>query len=355
MSFHTAIEEAVQRIRSNRENQQQAWKSLEFLREKDLKSFGNEFLESAFASPVHSIELEGKIAGTDSGFEKQELHALDLTLIRAGAVCFRYEKNALKECTYWPSSFTYPEPFLGSRALEREDSEKSVSVQRLLKEVEACAKIIERDSPSFAFLDGSLVPQFQDKPNGKSDLSFSYETLVYSFQKLYELAEKKQCQLIGCVEDSRGTRIKQMLEESLRENLNGLNDIALLEGLLKKGERSFVFSYTKNAQEHAIVKDFSPKWQESLHAFYLRPSLYDVPLRVEFISNTPLEDVQRVSEMVYAQAGAHQEYAFPAVLIEADLRAKLRPEEVRLVNDRVFDQIGRHVTVFKRRDRRPFA
>ncbi|MFH0714820.1 MAG: DNA double-strand break repair nuclease NurA [Candidatus Diapherotrites archaeon] len=355
MGFHSAIQEAVQRIQANRKEQQGAWKRLGFLREKNLQELGKEFLESAFATPVQSIPSEGKIAGTDSGFEKQELHALDLTLIRAGAVCFEYEKNALKRCTYWPSSFTYPEPFLGSRALEREESEKSVSVQRLLKEVEACKEIIERDSPRFAFLDGSLVPQFQDKPNGKSELNFSYETLVFAFQQLYETAEKNKCQLVGCVEDSRGNRIKQMLEESLHENLNGLNDIALLEGLLHKGERSFVFSYTKSPQEHAIVKDFSSTWQESLHAFYLRPSLYDVPLRVEFVSKNPLKDVQRVAETVYAQSSAHQEYAFPAVLIEADLRAKLRPEEVRLVNDQVFDQIGRNVVVFKRRDRRPFA
>ena len=90
---------------------------------------------------------------------------------------------------------------------------------------------------------------------------------------------------------------------------------------------------------------------------YVRPSLYDRPLRVEFLcpsrSEVPVQ-ANLVAGIALNQSALHREYAFPAVLIEADLRARLRPEEVDWVFEKIMHKLGRKNFWLQRRDRRPF-
>jgi hypothetical protein len=186
----------------------------------------------------------------------------------------------------------------------------------------------------------------------------NFDLMLSKVQELYEISAKKKCALIGCVEDSRGNRWRSILQESLGiEELEEYHDAVLLNELLSKGERSFVFSYTKKPSEHPILNEFRQEWQDKIFAFYIKPSQFDFPLRVEFLNpegSRPEKRVEEIAGIVLAQSSMHKEYAFPAVLIEADLRARLRPEEINLVKDRLLDKLGRNALILRRRDRRPF-
>lgn len=358
------IDEAVRNIASTDARRRELARKILPLNDKSLSKYGStELLEEKLILPVEKALLNGTIAGVDSGFVGKNLFSLDLILIRAVAAIFQYENSRLKKAEYLPNFFSFPEPHLSSNALETHDFEISKSLKRLIEEVNLSKRTIIEKNPDYLFIDGSIIPQHQDKPRKESKLKTPYHELLHNFQEFYEVAEKNNCELIACVEDSRGSRFRTLLQEEIlaKENFREVSELdecfdsVLLDYLLKKGERSFAFTYSKSISEHPILMDYAPKWANKVHAFYLKPAEYDRPLRVEFLSNGNIsKQASKIASIVYAQSSQHKTYAYPAVLIEADMRARLKPEEIDIIYNKILDKLSKGFKVKLRRENRPF-
>ena len=341
-----------------------AKKIVPFLK-KDLTGFASdELLENQLVFPVKKIPLDCKIAGIDSGFVSKEFLALDLTLVRGVGVVFDYKNSKVEKANYYPNFFSFPTPYLSNRALELDEFACSKSIRRLLVEIGIAKQMVENYRPSYCFLDGSVVPQYPDKPRSDSTIKDFYHEMIAAFQDLYKSAEKNNCIVIGCVEDSRGSRFRSILQEEIlaKENLvsrdlDDCYDSILLDYLLKEGERSMAFKYSPEIEKHPVLMDFDKKFAEQVHAFYLKPVSLDRPMRIEFLHNSKngfSDFVNNIAGIVYSLSCLHREYAFPSILIEADLHARLKPEEIETVYQKILDKIGRSVNLRMRRSNRPF-
>ena len=81
--------------------------------------------------------------------------------------------------------------------------------------------------------------------------------------------------------------------------------------------------------------------------------LRDDGLRVEFVEGTC--DPQVLASLVMSLSRINRRYAYPAVLIEADMRAAMDPMEMERAYRRLFMKAGGAQGVMKlRRDERPF-
>ncbi len=348
------VSRAAESIRAAEEKRKKLVEKIAPFKERKMSAFDR------MVEPVSRPVLNCKIAGVDSGFVGESFLSLDLVLIRAKAVVFEYSNGKLAKADYLPDYYSFPEPVISNRALQKEDISTNKSLQRLGREIELAEQAIKEFSPEYCFLDGSIVPQHADKPRSNSKMQSFYKGVISKFESLFKTAMEKDCTVIGCVEDSRGTRFKEIVEETIgREGFAGLNecfDAVLLDSLLKEGERSFAFPYAKNTEEHPVLKDFSREFAGMVHAFYVKPSALDRPLRAEFLlgEKQGRKEIDRIASVVYAQSCLHREYAYPAVLIEADLRARLRPEEVEIIHNKIFDRIGGSARLELRRSKRPF-
>ena len=363
MNLLRVIDEAVNSICSMDFKRRKAVQAIAPIARKELAT-GKDLLERKLVFPVEKADLNERIAGVDSGFVGKDMLALDLVLIRCVGVIFSYASRKLSSAEYFPSFYSFPEPSLTNRSLEADEFQVSKSLQRLLQEVGMARSIIEKHSPNYCFLDGSIVPQYADKPRNDSNIIDFYRRLVQEFQLLYETAEKNNCELVACVEDSRGSRFRTILQESVLQNggstsaLDDCYDAILLDYLLNTGERSMAFSYAGEdaKRPHPILSDFKEKWAKAIHAFYLKPCEFDRPLRVEFLhsSGKISEHVEKIASTTFALSCMHREYAYPSVLIEADLHARLKPDEIALVYEKIMDKLGKNIRIKMRRDYRPF-
>ena len=325
-----------------------------------LKSTSSPNKEETVILKMKKSVPQGIIAGVDSGFVSKKLSFLDLVLVRSVGAIFHFEKGALKKADYHPSAFSFPEPLLLKAGLEKDEEQQSISLVRLGAEVNTSIEIIKKYKPKYIFVDGSIVPQYQDKPRKDSKINDDYTSIIKLFENFYKTASDNKCTIISCVEDSRGTRFKQMLSEEILPKtsfpqalLKDSFDSALLDYLLLKGERTFCFPYTKNTASHAILKDIKESWSKNINVFYLKASDFDKPLRVEFIAEKNLKEVaDEIAGIVYALSSLHKEYSYPSILIEADLRAGLNEHDISVVYDKLIDKLGSKIKM--RRNSRPF-
>ncbi|MCR4369049.1 MAG: DNA double-strand break repair nuclease NurA [archaeon] len=360
MSISKVIQSAVDSIHFAEQKKKRVSEKLFPMKKMDLE-LPAEFAERKLTLPVENWVPQGKIAGVDSGFVAKRLSSVDLVLIRAVGVVFEYEGGIVKNAAYYPGYFRFPEPHLSNSALEEDEAEQSKSLMRLREEVSASKKVIEKFSPKYLFIDGSIVPQYQDKPRKESRLSGDYVGIIREFESLYEIAQKNSCTLVSTVEDSRGSRFVSMLRESILKNdpmgdeLANVYDSSFLDYFLSVGERSCAFTYTKNIRQHPVLQDFSQEWSNSIYALYMKPTAYDRPLRVEFIAQGDVSAAaNEVARVAMSLSSLHREYAYPSILIEADLHAKLRPDEIEIVYNKIMDKLGNSVKLKMRRDNRPF-
>lgn len=364
MPFFSVIDEAVLTIQSNETARQQLARQLGFLRSKPMELESLEVQESSFVCPVARRPLDARIAAADSGFVSKPLHSIDLVLVRAVGVLFEYQNSIVNAARYFPGFFDFPKPFLSNHALDLAELDLSTSFLRLREEIRLAKQIIAQEKPNFFLMDGSLVPQYAEKPRRDSKLSSHYELVVNDFLDLYQTAKENNTELVGCVKDSRGSRFASILRETILPffgvrtplGLNLVLDSVLLDHVLQPGERSFAFSYTKNISEHAILQDFG-EWGKQVFACYVKPSALDRPLRFEFMHSgheSLTEHANRVSSVLFELSSLHREFAFPSVLIEADLRARLKPHEIDIVFNRICDKLNKRLHLQLRRNSRPF-
>ncbi len=365
MDIGSVISKAVEFINANESTRKQLCEKLAFLRERDLSDFPSpEFRDKEFAKKIAKNKLNMKVCGVDSGFVGKNMGAVDLILVRAVGAAFTYSQGKVSSAEYFPNLYSLPTPHVTNGAMEKDEENCSMSLIRLIDEVNTARSCIEKFKPDICFLDGSVIPQYADKPRKGSRVNSLYEKILDNFRQLYESAEKNNCILAGCVEDSRGSRVRGIIQDFVlpKENavesrkLDSFTDSALLDHMLNEGERSFHFNYSKSIAEHPILMDYKKEWAESIYGFYLKPAPLDKPLRVEFVSrekeNSKLAD--KIAEITYALSSMHREYAYPSILIEADLRAKLRPQEINIVYNKIMDKLATRTNLRMRRENRPF-
>lgn len=365
MDYASALKHAIERINLSEQKRFLLNKSLSELPKLDLSRINsNEVFENRFFFPAQPALLNHKIAGIDSGFTGFSLYSIELVLVKAIGTVFSYENGKLVKSDYFPNSVGFPIPFIAP-SFEKDESMCSQSLHRIREELNVARQSIEKFKPNYCLLNGSIVPQYADKPRKDSPNNSMYNEIVQSFEFLFQTAVDNECELIACVEDSRGTRLREILKETIlgkfglkvNDFFDNCFDSVLLDGLMKKGERTMCFSYTNKPREHPIINDFSDRWQDKIMAFYLKASDLDKPIRIEFLceKKNVFEKANELASIVFSLSSMHREYSYPSVLIEADLRAKLRQEEISTVFDSIIDKVGRKNHWLSKRHRRPFS
>ncbi|MEM4389395.1 MAG: DNA double-strand break repair nuclease NurA [Candidatus Micrarchaeia archaeon] len=309
-----------------------------------------EALERELIRKVEYNPPNGRIVAVDGGLVAQEFHGVDLVLSRAVAVLFEYDNGALVNYAYHPGAF--PEPDADSlSALDTHDFNLHKSLFRLKKELACASEALNKWSPHALLLDGSLVPQLADRPGEESELKQLYREVVEAFISLYNLSISAGCMLIGIVKDSRGKRFVELLARALGEPIDA-NDTSFLHFLLAKGERTSALPLSSPTAQHSILKDFGV-WGGRIAVLYVKPGAQDRPLRAEFIWGAVQPDA--VASLTYALACINEKYAYPAVLIEADLRAALERDELERIYRELVLTAGLSASALRlRRDSRPF-
>lgn len=311
-------------------------------------------MERGMVLPIPSSPLTASVAAVDGGLLAQEFHGFDLIMTKAVGVLFKYDSSRLTSHSYHPSPLPDPE-LAATYTMDTHEFNTYKSLFRLRREISTAAELCEKYSPNYLFLDGSIVPQVSDRPTEGTEARSLYEEVLGLYSRLFSSCESRGTRLLGVIKDSRGRRFIEVLEKMLvemeRETLRRSNDTSFLSFLLKEGERTCSFTYATSAKEHVVLKDLK-EWGPRVCALYLRPVPDDRPLRIEFLSPTPASEV---ASAVRGLSTINKKYAYPAVLIEADLRAAMDPLELERAYKDLFVRTGLRSAMMKlRRDSRPF-
>lgn len=312
-------------------------------------------LEDQLLTQVSADTMEDTtVAGVDGGLMKKEFHGIDMMMVRAVAAIFDYENGVLAQHRYRPETNPSPEIVYSTESRDRGEADRLASLHRLAAETGLAANVA--GDTDVLLLDGALAPQYADRPAKDSRLRERYDDLIDTYTTLYENAAEQNVLLAGIVEDTRSAKLCELLQENgfTASALDSCRDSHLLHYLLETGERTAVVPYSSSTQ-HTVLKDLGDHG-DNLYSFYLKTVEHDRPIRIDFYAATrPVKTADRIASQVYAISGAHDSYGVPAVIIEADKRAKLKKHEVDLALNRIQSRLG-HLSGLSelRRDRRPF-
>lgn len=312
-----------------------------------------ETLERELVIPVQPISVEGKIAAVDSGIAGEELHGFNLLLLRSVGAIFDYKGSKVVSHSYFPSSLPKMQYDMRS-GLDSHDVMWHKSLYRLKGELSCATELIRKHSPSALLIDGSIAPLLSDKPSEESEIRPLYDEVVAVYKSLYESAWATGCTLAGVIKDSRSKRFIDIVQKH-SQNEQGFahtSDTNFLYFMLEAGERTCAFRYSSSPASHQVLKDLG-QWSEKILSFYLKPVKDDRPLRVEFLSGQ--KTFSEVASSIHSLSHLHKAYAYPAVLIEADLRAALDEDEFERAYGSLFSKLGRSASLMRlRRNSRPF-
>ncbi len=322
------------------------------------------FLEGAVSFPVETKPFSGRIAAVDGGVLSEELHSFCLVVARSVAVCFDYNAGKLRGQARIPQN-SHPEAF-AEVGLEANEFDLYKTLVRLELEVARAIEAIEKFNPCILLLDGAILPLPHDKPNRESVLAEKYDELVENYKKLFSRAIEKNCVLAGVVKDSTSRHFLKMVAPMLSKSAGARavgksSDSAFLHLFLNEGERTGAFGFSEN--DNPRLRDFG-EIGAMVCGMYLKPAKHDRPLRVDFLLPTPaardLENgenafVKRLAETLHFLSHSHRTYAYPAVLIEADLRAALDGSALETAMHSILSKTGRPQMMMRlRRNTRPF-
>lgn len=302
--------------------------------------------------------------GIDGGIIKSSYHGLDLILTRAVAVNFIYKNNKIKNVNYFPSPSPIPDPQVILDSLSEIELSSCHNFIRQIKEVETAIESIKKFSPDIVLLDGSVIPHYVTKPDNPF-LKEYYKKLVDKYKELFEIVEKQKSILAGIIEDSRGNRfcdilirrVITILQEEFSKDmilvLERTKDSNLLYYILDRGERTCIFNYSQSPDVHPLIREF--KISNDFYSFYLKTVDFDRPVRIDFIASEEVGEIANKISNFLMKTSGHSGYGLPAILIEADQRAKLNQKELELFYFDLIKKIGNISSLFKlRRENRPF-
>ncbi len=286
-----------------------------------LRGKNKENIEGAIESNVFrgigQTRVDGTVCAVDGGLATASSQEVEVFISRAVGIVFNYLNSCLASYQYFPSCS--PDPKIEIKiAMDESASRVYGSLFRLEQELEIAIKCISQFRPSVLLLDGSLAVHPADKPSSENEELFKfYERIINKYKQLYELSEKSNCLLIGIAKDSRAKRFSSLVNEHWPDTL-------FLDYLLRERERTAALRYygKDNPPPKALEK-----WAEKIKLSYIKCVKDDYPLRIEFIS----DNCDLAASTVLSLAAINKTYAYPAILIEADLRAMLDQREVEWI------------------------
>ncbi|MBD3390107.1 hypothetical protein GF415_04130 [Candidatus Micrarchaeota archaeon] len=277
-------------------------------------------LEPEYTCQLRKPKIEGRVSAVDGGILAYEMHGADLLIAKAVSSTFDYQENKIISNSYFPRAFPEPE-YAVETGLDEREMNWHKSLFRLKLETENALETAKSKNPGLLLLDGSLCPLMSDRPAEESKLFPDYMALLNKYKELYSFCSENNVLLAGIIKDCRSRRFLEMFPETGERG----SDSVFLNHLLKEGERTFSFRYSSSPQKHHVLRELGA-WGEKLCATYLKPVQGDRPLRVEFLKNQG--KARELAEMVFSLSSINRSYAYPAVLIDADLRAMMDPNEL---------------------------
>ncbi|MFH2105900.1 MAG: DNA double-strand break repair nuclease NurA [Candidatus Micrarchaeota archaeon] len=267
----------------------------------------NSEIEKELIHMLGTEQMNYKICAVDSGLLAREAQGYDVVLTKTVGVSFVYQYSKLVSCKHHPS--IAPETKLHvSHSLDEHEVLISRNLIRLNEEIENAIELVDKFSPDIVMIDGSLVPLPNDRPDEKSLLFENYKKTIENYKKLFA----KNVMVIGVTKDTRSKRFAHEF------GVEFCGDIGLMHHMLNENERTFAMTYSE--KKTPVLKDLEAK----IYFFYMRPLGDDTPIRVEFLT----KEFDKVATIVQSLSKISRSYAYPAVLIEADLRAALNPIEM---------------------------
>jgi hypothetical protein len=304
-----------------------------------------EALERQLLLPVAAAPVNGSVCAIDGGLLSQELHGIDLVIGKAVAVVMNYQDGKLISTTYSPSAF--PEPTYEVRlGLDEREIQIARTLFRLDLEISCAIEAVEKHKPKILLLDGSIVPLATDRPAEDSETYQQYSSLISKYNKLYSLCSSTNTLPIGITKDSRGRRFMDVVRKEVDQRWS---DSVFLSSMLKGGERTFAMRYSSSPQKHAVLKDLGGA-ADKISLFYIKCFDNERPLRVEFLEGQAT--YSEIAASVHSLAAINSSYAYPAALIEADLRAAMDPIEMERAQRSLQSLSGSFEPL--RRNSRPF-
>ncbi len=303
-----------------------------------------------------------KASGVDSGFVSKQLNFVNITIIKESGVFFDYQDGELKDYKYFPNMYNLPKPYLSSSSLELEEIMWNTSISRLEKELEISSLILGQTKPNIHFFDGSLVPQYINKPTKDCPQKKKYEHLISRFLSVYKETKEKNIFLVGCIEDCRANRFFSILKTEIFNDQEidfELFDAFVVFSLLEKNQRTGVFKYSKDPKSHPILADFPEEIRDNLYCCYLKLSDNDYPLRIEFVYYKDFglslkEYTDKIVTMISNISAFNPKYTYPSVLIEADIRSRLTLQEIDLITNKILEKTRSYGFRLPRRESRVF-
>jgi len=297
---------------------------------------------SQLVSQVNRQPISISACAVDGGLFSHRLHGTDLVSVRSVGVHFTYSDSKLVSFDYSPSRRVEPSLEFHD-GLDEHEANLFRSLVRLKSELSCALTITEKFSPQLLLLDGSLWTVPSDRPSSDSALAPLYGEVIPLYKKLYSLCdsdkadskEEKKTQLCGIIKDSRSRKLAKDLGFDC-------SDTVLCDHLLEAGERTSELPYFDEKQ-----KEPEGYW-ERLKVFYLKPSDHDLPLRVEFLHSAI--GIDQVASLILSLSSISESFAYPAILIEADMRAAMDAQEIEHIQNRLSSLQIRPL----RRNARPF-
>ncbi|MFA5746019.1 MAG: DNA double-strand break repair nuclease NurA [archaeon] len=315
---------------------------------------------------IESIAIDSKInlkvGGVDSGFVSKQLNFANITIIKDYGVYFEYQDGELKDYKYFPFQYNLPKPYLSSSSLELEEIMWNTSILRLGKELDATSLILGQTAPQLLLLDGSIIPQYINKPTKDCPEKKKYTSLISKFQSLYKEARDRKIFLAGCIEDCRASRFFTVLKDEVFQDKSiefELFDSFLVFSILEENQRTGIFKYSKDPKSHPILADFPEDIRDNLYCCYLKLSNHDYPLRIEFIYfkefGLSLKNyTEELVKMISSISSFNKTYTYPSVLVEADLRSRLTIQEIDLITNKILEKTRNYGFRVPRRESRLF-
>ncbi len=364
--FVSNVDQLIDKITRHEKDKKELCKSLrsmvipqEFSRREGIK-------EDALVKPVKESDLEKvKMAAVDGGLIFKSLYGIDMILLRATGVMFEYSHGRLVLVDYHPKSAVDPTPKIYYEPFNDTEFESQANIERLKEEVRRAKEAVEKYKPDVMFLHGSVVPQYAAVPMKTSPLFTSFNEMIDAYNDLFESCIRNKANLVGIVEDSRGTRFCGILEKIIGsskkdadrtiELLRNTKDSMLANYLLNFKERTPSFRYASVPGKIPVLKQLG-EHAKDIHTFYLKNAEFDRPLRVDYMApdGVAVELADKISSILIALS-KNSTYAIPPIIVEADQRAKLNESDFDLFYSSLLGKLGNIDSLRDlRRMQRPF-
>jgi len=310
--------------------------------------------EKLIVSCPPNAAFNGTIAAIDGGIVSETYQSCELVLFRAVCTAFGYENGLVCRKANHPSGLDGFETALLD-SFDESDTMQRDSIIRLRSEIAAARESVKLFSPSMVFLDGSIFPNPQDRPPKESASFDQFERLLAEYRFLFAECSAANVTLVGVVKDSKSRNYLDALRKSgalsdfysgHAKFLSSTNDSAFLSMALEENERSGLVKLERQDLGRDLCRT-------TCAATYVKASKYDRPLRLEF---SDYAKADAASKAICGLCKGNSRYAYPAILIEADLRAAMDPKELEVAYARLCAKVGPDAVSLRRlrRNERPF-